>query len=515
MNLTSTPAPTPGPVPAGAEGVTDTTQDAYLAIRNGLKLGASLLLTWGVALGIRILLPRYLGPERFGAMNFADGFSAVWFVLVNLGVDTYIRKEVPVRPEHASDFFGGVLLVRALGAALIFVAMALVLLWTGRPREVWGVVFLFGAAQLLMTHNNSLAALLHAQGRVDGLSVANVASKVVWGLAILVGLWLGGGLHGIAFSLVLSEGLKALALSRLAGRHLRLRLAANFAQTRAALRASFPFYLSAVATSGYAKLDVSLLTFLTNNDREVGWYGAASTLAGLALLVTPLIGWVLMPLFSRAVARSEQELTAVLQRAIELVLTFAIPISLMLSLGADVWVRLMFGASYDPAALPLRILAPMFVFTYVATVTSTALIMLDRGWVVTLVSLGGLAVNPVLNLLLIRPCLASFGPAGGGAGCAISMIITEVLVTGVLLWLVRGRSIGPETGRMLGKTLVVCAIVVGVDRLIVGMGPARILVEGLLYGVLVIAFRAVRLREMLSFGRAALRRSPPEAPAGS
>ena len=40
--------------------------DALLAFRNAVKLGGSLLLTWGIALGVRLLMPRYLGPDAFG-----------------------------------------------------------------------------------------------------------------------------------------------------------------------------------------------------------------------------------------------------------------------------------------------------------------------------------------------------------------------------------------------------------------------------------------------------------------
>ena len=63
-----------GDIDAAAD--TDSPSATLLAIRNAIKLGASLLFTWGIALAIRLLLPRYLGPVRFGTMNFADGFTS-------------------------------------------------------------------------------------------------------------------------------------------------------------------------------------------------------------------------------------------------------------------------------------------------------------------------------------------------------------------------------------------------------------------------------------------------------
>src|SRR5689334_4697304 len=93
---------------------TTSSSDAAVALRNGLRLGGSLLATWTVALVVRFQLPRHLGPEAFGRFNFCDAFTGGVFSFLGLGVTTYIMKEISVRPAHASDFFGGLLLLRAV-----------------------------------------------------------------------------------------------------------------------------------------------------------------------------------------------------------------------------------------------------------------------------------------------------------------------------------------------------------------------------------------------------------------
>src|SRR6185503_11222380 len=120
--------------------------------------------------------------------------------------------------------------------------------------------------------------------------------------------------------------------------------------------ASLPFYVSGLATTIYDKIGVSFLAFM-GSDREVGWYGAAAGLAGLTLLLAPLISWVLTPLFARAAAASEAELCLMVRRSLDFILTVAIPVSLMMIVGADVWIKLLFGAKFAPAASALRVLA--------------------------------------------------------------------------------------------------------------------------------------------------------------
>src|SRR5919205_1560282 len=101
--------------------------DLHVALWNALKLGGSLIGTWTVALAIRFALPRQLGPDQYGVYNFAEAFAASFFVLTTLGIETYVQQEIPLRRDHASDFFGGILAVRvALAVALVFV-IALIL----------------------------------------------------------------------------------------------------------------------------------------------------------------------------------------------------------------------------------------------------------------------------------------------------------------------------------------------------------------------------------------------------
>jgi O-antigen/teichoic acid export membrane protein len=475
--------------------------EALLAARNTFKLGGSLAMTWGVALLVRIWLPRHLGPALFGPLTFADAFATVLFVPLGLGVDTYIRKEVSVRPRHASDFFGGITLLRALLALALFAVTALALELTHRPPEVRSIVYVFGAGQVLVALNSSLAALLHARGRVDGLSIVSVIAKIGWAGGIAIALLSGGGLLGIAIAFLAAEAFKSVALSQLTRRGLDLRLKLDIGATWAVLVASLPFYVSALTQTAYARIDVSVLELTVDDAQEVGWYGAASSLAGLTLLATPIIGWVLCPMFARALERSQKDFDESVRRAVQTVLAIAIPTSLMVSLGAGVWTRIMFGAAYDPAAASLRLLAPVFVLTYLATLGSIALVMLGRGWTVTRISLAGMALNVGLNVALAPAGKALLGPSGGGVGCAVAMLLTETAVTGFTMRHVGRRAFDRASLIATGKSLAACLVAVAVDRVAAKLGPVRLVFDATAYLAVVIAWGALPLRDILRFTR--------------
>jgi len=476
--------------------------DVRHSVRNAVKLGASLLASWAVALGVRIVLPRELGPELFGAFQFADAFTATVFVLASFGIETYVRKEVSARRGHASEFFGGTLVLRIALSAIVMVVAIAALAAAGKPVEVQRLVLLLGIAQILVNINGTYAALLHAAGNVDGLSLLNVASKAAWGIGIFAVLAAGGGVRGVALALLLSEVGRTIGLAALARRHLDLRFHINLGATGAVLLASLPFYVGQLAQTANAKIDISIMAFITSNV-EVGWYGAASNLAGMSMLLSPLIGWVLLPLSSRAAARSDAELTFVTRRAMEMILVAAIPFSLLLGLGADVIVRTMFGTAYAPAVSSLRILAPMFVFTYVAIVSASVLVRLERSWMVTIISVSGMIVTPLLDLWLVPRCLAAVGPGGAGIGAAIVQIATELYITVWLTVLLGRRAFDRRSVSIVARTLGVCVLVIAVDRLLAGSiaGGWRLAVDTVLYLGLATWSGALDVRALLALVR--------------
>src|SRR5215212_5048373 len=107
--------------------------EAYSAVANAMKLASSLVVSFGITLAVRqFLIPRMLGTERYGELNFADGFAGLFLVAAWLGVDTWLRKELGVTLKNADGVFGGVLVVRATMTVVLTAVMAVTLKLLGR-----------------------------------------------------------------------------------------------------------------------------------------------------------------------------------------------------------------------------------------------------------------------------------------------------------------------------------------------------------------------------------------------
>ncbi|HEY3816655.1 MAG TPA: oligosaccharide flippase family protein [Polyangiaceae bacterium] len=478
-----------------------------LAIKNAFTLGGALMATGVIALAMRVfVLPRALGPEQFGTLSWADAFTATLFVVLGLGMEQYIRKEVAVRPELASEFYGGGVVVRVALTLGLLTTIGVVLSFKHASADVTLTVFLFALTQFAVTANGTLGAMLHAKGRVRGMSTLSVITKVVWAGGVLWAIAADTGrLWGFGASYLASEAIEVVALTWLARRHLGLAFRIDMRAARKMLLSSLPYYVAAIATTAYGKLDVTLLEF-TAGSKEVGLYGAASQLANLTLLITPIIGWVLMPMLARAAQRSREELREHVCRSLELILTIAIPASLLINLGAEVWIHIAFGTAYAAAATALRVQSTMFVLTYVAIIYAITLVMLERAWTLAWVSVAGLVVNLVLNLVFVRYSVAVLGEGGGGTGCAAAMLGTEIFVSACMAIAIGRGAFDRRSMSTVARSLMVYGIVVVVHLLLRPIGPARLAVDAVLYVGLAVLVGALRPREMLSTAREALRR---------
>lgn len=470
--------------------------DVALALRNSVKLGLSLLATWGVALFVRFYLPRYLGPDRFGLYNFSEQFAATYFILLNLGVETLLQKEVPNRPDYANRIAGTVYVLRvAMGVVLLF-ALSGTLKWSGRSNEAQWLVAAFGIGQIAYHYGQMVGTALQANAKVDGLATINVVAKVCWGLWIVGGIVGAAPLVVLASAFALSETIRALVLHRIAKRDIGFVFQIDIPETRSALKVAVPFYINSVVITLCSKLDVTLLSFQTNDDTLVGWYSAASNLASLALLLTPIVQSVLMPLMNRAIARSHEEFWGIVRRSLEAILAVTVPVTLFIGLGADVWIWLVFGVAYEPAAMSLRTLAPLFVFTYTAILLSMSLISLNRGWLLTSISIIGLCVNPLLALTLTPLGAKYFGTGGAGVGAAAGVVGMELTVTSLLLFKLGRSLVDRHLLRFVGKLTLCVAAALATHWMLASLGAWRLLADAAVYLCLLFGTKAVQLSDI-------------------
>jgi O-antigen/teichoic acid export membrane protein len=178
---------------------------------------------------------------------------------------------------------------------------------------------------------------------------------------------------------------------------------------------------------------------------------------------------------------------------------------MMLGLGADVIVPEVFGLQFEPAVTAMRVLMPIFVLVYVAMLGATGMILLDRSWTVSVVTVLSLLANAGLNVIVIRPAWRWFGAGGAGIGAAAVSVTTEAIVAAAYVWFLRREILDARNVASMLKSLAACAFVVAFHLFSAGLGKLRLPLDLAIYVVLVVLSRAVRVSELVDLVRSTLR----------
>jgi O-antigen/teichoic acid export membrane protein len=228
---------------------------------------------------------------------------------------------------------------------------------------------------------------------------------------------------------------------------------------------------------------------------------------GMLMVVAPVLGWVLVPLLSRAVQRGPEEAGAIVRRAIETCVVLGAPLSIIAFIAADeLMAPPFYTEAFAPAALVLRIMAPTYLLTYLNVVCANCLAAIGRGWTVTALSLTTLLLTPVLDFFLIPLGLHHLGPAGGAAACSAAVVTVELLTTGLMLWQLGGLAFDARLRSVVLRTALTAVSVVALDQLLRAQHLAawpRVGLGALAYVALALLTRSVRVSDAVAFVRLA------------
>jgi PST family polysaccharide transporter len=383
-----------------------------------------LRLALGVAVGIWIA--RYLGPARFGLLNYAVAFAGAFGALATLGLDAVVVQALVRHPENRDTLLGTAFAMKLASAVLVVTLSVLgaMVVRPGRPGEALLIGIVAGASVFQAADVVDFWFQSHVLAKYTAMARAGA-----FGVAAIVRLLLvakEAPLVAFAWAVLLEAALAGALLLLLyfkqEGAHLAWR--ADGGTARALLRVSWPLALSSVAVWLYMRVDQLMIAWMLD-ETSVGVYSVAVRLAEVWYFVPSALVSSLFPTLLRM-----RESDPVLYRArvqalfTSLVLlgyAAAIPISLL----ARPVVLLLYGEAYAAAWPSLVVLAWAGVFV--------GLGVAREAWLVaeglTKFSFATTVCGAVTNILLNAALIPRLGVVGAAIATVVSQAVAVMLAT--------------------------------------------------------------------------------------
>ena len=360
------------------------------------------------------LATTYLGVDGFGEYAIVLALAPILLVFADLGIQTLLARELVQTPDRRAELAATLLWFRLAASAIVVLGSLALVPFLPYDHEVRVGLLIACAGVSLLSISSFATPFFQVSLRLDLVALIDCVTAVlsVSLIAAVTVLDLG------FYALVGANTLVGLVNVVLAGVLMRAfwRPSLRFSRELARRLVADGLPLAAVIVLGllHFKLDAVLLSLLRSPE-EVGVYTVAYRFLEQSLVLPGVFMAAVFPLLALAVRGGDAP--EVIRKAFSFLLLIGVPLSLALVVLADPLVALAAGDGFGAAALPLRILAPALVFTFVNVVFASVLIALNRQRALILVSLAGLTLNVLVNLYAI--------PRFGYNGAAVTTVLSE------------------------------------------------------------------------------------------
>ncbi len=363
----------------------------------------------------QILIGRSLTPTEYGTFGVAVYILNIVEFVVITGLSQSLSKFIAEQPQAGRN------LIRhsSIAQLLLFVVVAMPL-WVFAPNiarwfgdeamtsllRVVAIILPFYSARGL------LQGILSGQREFSSVAKVKIVIAVVKFLLIVIALVL----HAQPSTILVAYLLSSFAGALYGWHYVRpiehtekipARRFYGYALSLTIYLIIFPLFIN---------LDVFLVKHLLGTDPRVGWYVASTTLARMPFYLFTGLLLTLLPTVAYLKQSAFPELQRIVREVNRYALLLLLPLVVLVGLTAGALLPLLFGQAYAGASSSLIILlgsVGMLVFFQIYT---TILVGLSNPARVAWITIGMIALNLALNLLLIP----RFGILGAASSSTLS-----------------------------------------------------------------------------------------------
>jgi len=416
--------------------------------RNSLFFFIARVIDLTAAIGGFILIGRYLETAGLGRYRFVISFVSILGLLVNLGIDHIIIRELAKNPGKTARFTGAAVILkfRLLLATIPFLLAGIFLFRLDQDLTL-SVLFLFIAHLFLREFFTVIPQAVFLAGeKLEYRMVTTIAFQTIRFGGILAALLLGYGLKTIFAFNILADIAQAGAAMYILNRKFTPPEYKNVeAEMKYLFREALPWGIAFGFTTAFLNIDAVILKNLCG-DEETGIFAAAYQFVSmLILLVVPMI-WVLLPHLSKTYKEARENYLREGSFYLKGIAVIMIPACLVLSFYAEWILRITMGDKFLPAALAMIIVAPTLLLrglSYFFDMTFTAS---EKQRLVAIVAGTAFIVKLILELLLV--------PHYQHLGAAYGTLIAEMTAFIVSYILVVRYSVKFRLSTIIGKPLM-------------------------------------------------------------
>jgi O-antigen/teichoic acid export membrane protein len=427
------------PEPSVEQPVERRRRDELVSNTGALLSGRVLIAAMGWA-GTLLITNKALTTAQFGQFTFVFSLLGMMSIVTEMGVGRVAINGMMSDDTDRGRFAGSYVLMRCVMGMLGYLLAVAFVVARGYPPVIVRTTLVAGLVVLISTPNHAFHLVFQTSMRMPRVAAAEVIGQIAQ-LSLTVALVVRGGtVTWFALPAVLCEVVILMILWPLARRLATYHFVVDVRLWWSLLREAVPISLGAAMAIIYYRIDTLMIQAIKGYE-AVAVYGVAYKFVDLAHFMVIALSVPILTVLVRAWPDDHARFRSTIVKGVTLLSVSALIVltETMLFVGRVI-PFLYRRPQYAAAAPAARILIVAECIGWFGSLAFSVLVATGRHRRYPLVTGGGLLLNVGLNLVVI--------PRHSFNGAAVDTLITEILVTSILWFLVlripavRGLALG-------------------------------------------------------------------------
>ena len=267
--------------------------------KNTSWLSFSQILTSICAFLWTILRARYLGVSDYGIVSFAISYTSLIGIFIDLGMSTYIIREIAKHKEMLFKYMNNILLFKFILAITIFFISGLILYFLGYSHLTILVSLIFTIEIIIISMTTFLNGIFQALEEVKHQAIGSILNSGFLLIGILITIFFNFGVLSIAIAYTIAYSIFFI--------YVFLKIIQKFGMPqfeldlefiKGVLIRSIPFGLTNFFYTIYFSIDIVMLSYLTG-DYATGLYKSAYNIITVFTTFFVVYHSVVFPIMSK------------------------------------------------------------------------------------------------------------------------------------------------------------------------------------------------------------------------
>ncbi len=422
------------------------------------SLFTSQVLAYIITLIFTIYLVRYLGVVNYGILSFALALTSMLGIFADFGLNILMTREIAKDKSLTTKYINNIYSIKLIQVTILMIFVIILIKILNYPIETAYVLYFMMIFLIFTIFSNFFTSIFQSYEKLEYQSIASVLNSTLMLVGVLVLIYYAYNiiaftiLYAIVSSIIL---IYYLFISSKIFKFSRPRFEIDLDFWKPTIRTAIEFGVVGVFVTIYIWIDSVMLSFMQGND-AVGLYNAAYRIVLLLLFIPTVINSAIFPVMSRMYVSSRNSIQKIVEKYFKFMLLIGIPIGVAITILANQIIISIFGKSFVESAPALQILIWATVFTFGNAAFVQLFQSINKQILLTKITLIGMIVNIVLNLILI--------PKFSYIAASFDTLLTEFII--LLLVMVVSYRLGYITK---GYGLIINSVKIIISSLLMGL----------------------------------------------